>query len=108
MLFLPELSLLGAGLALFLFSLGKPGSGTIKTLALFLATVTFFVSILCINSEGTLFYSSYKVDFAALKLSRDEVGGKIQALDACLRYRSSVAQFHVYTSQLVPKEPFWA
>jgi len=63
MLFLPELSLLGAGLALFLFSLGKPGSGTIKTLALSLATVTFLVSLLCINSEGTLFYSSYKVDF---------------------------------------------
>jgi NADH-quinone oxidoreductase subunit N len=63
MLFLPELSLLGAGLTLFLFSLGKPGSGTIKNLALSLAAVTLLASILCINSEGTLFYASYKVDF---------------------------------------------
>ncbi len=63
MLFLPELSLLGAGLALFLFSLGKPGSGTIKNLVLTLATITLLASLLSINSEGTLFYASYKVDF---------------------------------------------
>ncbi len=63
MLFLPELSLLGAGLTLFLFSLGKPDSGTIKNLVLSLATVTLLASLLCINSEGTLFYASYRVDF---------------------------------------------
>lgn len=63
MLFLPELTLLGAGLTLFIFSLGKPGSGKIRNLALSLAAVTFLATMLCINSEGTLFYNSYKVDF---------------------------------------------
>lgn len=63
MLFLPELSLLGAGLTLFLFSLGKPGWTTTRNLAVSLAAITLFVSLLCVNSEGTLFYSSYKVDF---------------------------------------------
>jgi len=63
MLFLPELSLLGAGLTLFFFSLGKPGSTTTRNLAVSLAAITLFVSLLCVNSEGTLFYSSYKVDF---------------------------------------------
>jgi len=63
MLFLPELTLLGAGLTLFLFSLGKPGSGKVRTLAISFAAVTFLASMLSINSEGTLFYASYKVDF---------------------------------------------
>ncbi len=63
MIFLPELTLLGAGLTLIIFSLGKPGSGKIRNLALSLAAVTFLATMLCINSEGTLFYNSYKVDF---------------------------------------------
>ncbi|NOR25184.1 MAG: NADH-quinone oxidoreductase subunit NuoN [Desulforhopalus sp.] len=63
MLFLPELSLLGAGLILFIFSLGKPSSGKIKNVATILAAVTLFASLICIKSEGNLFYSAYQVDF---------------------------------------------
>ncbi len=63
MLFLPELSLLGAGLILFIFSLGKPSSGKIKNVATVLAAVTLIVSLICLKSEGKLFYSAYQVDF---------------------------------------------
>ncbi len=63
MLFLPELSLLGAGLILFIFSLGKPSSGKIKTVATGLAALTLVASLLCIKSEGKLFYSAYQVDY---------------------------------------------
>lgn len=63
MLFLPELSLLGAGLILFIFSLGKPSSGKIKNVATTLAALTLFASLICIKSEGNLFYSAYQVDF---------------------------------------------
>jgi len=62
MLFLPELTLLGAGLILFIFSLGEPGSGKVKTAATVLAALTFLVSLLCVNSEGTLFYEAFQVD----------------------------------------------
>ena len=63
MLFLPELTLLGAGLILFIFSLGKPSSGKIKNVAIALAALTLIASLICIKSEGELFYSAYQVDF---------------------------------------------
>ena len=63
MLFLPELTLLGAGLILFIFSLGKPASGTIKNVASGLAALTLLATLLCLKSEGQLFYSAYQVDF---------------------------------------------
>jgi len=62
MLFLPELTLLGAGLILFIFSLGKPSSGKIKNVAIALAALTLVASLICIKSEGELFYSAYQVD----------------------------------------------
>ncbi len=62
MLFLPELTLLGAGLILFIFSLGKPSSGKVKNTAIVLAAITLFFSILTLKSEGSLFYDAYKVD----------------------------------------------
>ena len=63
MLFLPELSLLGAGLILFIFSLGKPSSGKIKNVASGLAALTLVAALICVNNEGSLFYSAYQVDF---------------------------------------------
>ncbi|BHH82718.1 NADH-quinone oxidoreductase subunit N [Desulforhopalus sp. 52FAK] len=63
MLFLPELTLLGAGLVLFFLSLGQPDCGRIKTVATVLAVVTLLSVLLCLKSEGTLFYGAYKVDF---------------------------------------------
>ena len=62
MLFLPELTLLGAGLVLFFLSLGQPDSGRVKTVAIILAAVTLLACLLCLKSEGVLFYSAYKVD----------------------------------------------
>lgn len=61
--FLPELSLLGAGLILFIFSLGNPSSGKIKNVATALAALTLIASLICIRSEDNLFYSAYRVDF---------------------------------------------
>lgn len=63
MLFLPELTLLGAGLLLFIFSLGQPSDGKVKSTATILAAVIFLVSLLCLRSEGTLFYGAFQVDF---------------------------------------------
>lgn len=63
MLFLPELTLLGAGLILFTFSLGKPSSGMIKNVATVMAALTLIASLICIKSEGNLFYAAYQVDF---------------------------------------------
>ena len=62
MLFLPELTLLGAGIVLFLMSLGQPSGAKIKTAATVLSALVFLVSLLSLKSEGTLFYSAYKVD----------------------------------------------
>jgi NADH-quinone oxidoreductase subunit N len=63
MLFLPELTLLGAGLILFTFSLGKPSSGKIKNVATVMAALTLIASLICIKSEGNLFYAAYQIDF---------------------------------------------
>jgi len=63
MLFLPELTLLGAGLVFFFLSLGKPGSARIKNVAIVLSALVLLVTVLCLKSEGELFYSAYRVDF---------------------------------------------
>lgn len=62
MLFLPELTLLGSGLVLFFFSLGKPSCGKIKNVAVSLSALTLLASLLCLRSEGNLFYAAYQVD----------------------------------------------
>jgi NADH-quinone oxidoreductase subunit N len=43
--------------------LGKPSSGKIKNVAIALAALTLIASLICIKSEGDLFYSAYQVDF---------------------------------------------
>ncbi|MFW2366223.1 MAG: NADH-quinone oxidoreductase subunit N [Desulforhopalus sp.] len=63
MLFLPELTLLGAGLILFIYSLGKPSSGKVKNVAIIVASLTFLASLITVRSEGTLFFGAYQVDF---------------------------------------------
>lgn len=62
MLFLPELSLLGAGLVVFFLSLGQQSGGRAKAVAVILAAITFLATLMCLNCEGTLFYSAYKID----------------------------------------------
>ncbi len=62
MLFLPELTLLGSGLIIFLVSLGKSGSNTIKNIAVALGALTFVATLIGFNQEGYLFFKSYHVD----------------------------------------------
>ncbi len=63
MLFLPELTLLGVGLVFFFLSLGKPSSTKIKNVAIILSALVLLVTVLCLKSEGELFYSAFRVDF---------------------------------------------
>ena len=63
MLFLPELTLLGVGLVFFILSLGKPDSAKIKNVAIVLSALVLLVTVLCLKSEGELFYSAFRVDF---------------------------------------------
>ena len=62
MLFLPELTLLGAGLVLFFLGLGKPSGARVKLVATALAAVVFFTTLLSLKSNGVLFYGAYRVD----------------------------------------------
>lgn len=62
MQFLPELTLLGAGLLLFLVSLGKTDANKIKTIAIGLGAAVFTATLLSYGEQGNLFFDSYKVD----------------------------------------------
>lgn len=62
MLFLPELTLLGAGLILFLVSLGKPKATTIQSVAIGLGAVVFIAALLTVQHHGDLFFKAYRVD----------------------------------------------
>ncbi len=63
MLFLPELTLLGVGLVFFFLSLGKPSSAKVKNMAITLSALVVLVTLMCLKSEGELFYHAYRVDF---------------------------------------------
>jgi NADH-quinone oxidoreductase subunit N len=62
MLFLPELTLLGAGLLFFVFSLGAHSSETIRNVAITLCAVTLAATLAAYNASGELFYGAFKVD----------------------------------------------
>ncbi len=62
MQFLPELVVLGAGLVIFLVSLGKTDSDKIKTVALGLGTAVFAATLFSLSQQGSLFYDAYRVD----------------------------------------------
>ncbi len=62
MLFLPELTLLGAGLILFLVSLGRPDDETIINLAIGLGSATLIAALLSLHQQGDLFFKAYRVD----------------------------------------------
>lgn len=63
MLFLPELSLLGAGLVLFFLSLGTPSAARTKNTATGLAFLTLVCCLISLKSEGSLFYNAYEISF---------------------------------------------
>ena len=62
MLFLPELTLLGACLIIFLVSLGKPDSGTVKNITIGLGAATLIAALMSFDQQGDLFFKSYRVD----------------------------------------------
>ncbi len=62
MLFLPELTLLAAGLLFFLLSLGRPSGITVKNIAILLASLALLTSLLCLGQKGELFYGAYRLD----------------------------------------------
>lgn len=62
MLFLPELTLLGAGLIFFVLSLGTHSSYTIRNAAITVFAITLAAAVATISSTGELFYGAYRVD----------------------------------------------
>ncbi len=62
MQFLPELTLLGAALVMFLVSLGKTDSDKIKTIAIGLGAAVFAATLFSFGQQGSLFYDAYRVD----------------------------------------------
>lgn len=62
MQFLPELTLLGAALVIFLVGLGKTDADKIKTIAIGLGAAVFAATLFSFSQQGSLFYDAYKID----------------------------------------------
>jgi NADH-quinone oxidoreductase subunit N len=62
MQFLPELTLLGAGLIVFIISLGKTSADTTRNVAIGLGATVFVATLLSFGQTGRLFYDAYQVD----------------------------------------------
>ena len=62
MQFLPELTLLGAGLIIFMVSLGKSNAATTRNIAIGLGAAVFGAALLSYCAEGKLFFGAYQVD----------------------------------------------
>ncbi|NNK94575.1 MAG: NADH-quinone oxidoreductase subunit N, partial [Desulfobacterales bacterium] len=62
MLFLPELTLLFAGLLFFIVSLGKPDNTTVRNLSIGMGILILLSTLISLKQDGSLFYESYRVD----------------------------------------------
>ncbi|MBM9518664.1 NADH-quinone oxidoreductase subunit N [Desulforhopalus vacuolatus] len=62
MLFLPELTILGAGLALFAVSLGQFQPRTVKNITAYVLLISLVTTICSIGNNGTMFFGAFKVD----------------------------------------------
>lgn len=62
MLFLPELTLLGASLIIFIISLGKADGDTTNNIAIGLGVAIFGATVLSYSQTGKLFFNAYQVD----------------------------------------------
>jgi NADH-quinone oxidoreductase subunit N len=62
MQFLPELTLLGAGLIIFMVSLGKSNATTTRNIAIGLGAAVFGATLLSYCAEGKLFFGAYQVN----------------------------------------------
>jgi len=63
MLFLPELTLLGAGLIFFLLSLREKNGEQLHHIAVILSAVVLLAALVSLRSEGELFFKVYRVDY---------------------------------------------
>ena len=62
MQFLPELTLLGAGLIIFIVSLAKTNGDTTRNIAIGLGAAIFGATLLSYSQAGKLFFNTYQVD----------------------------------------------
>jgi NADH-quinone oxidoreductase subunit N len=62
MQFLPELTLLGAGLVVFIVSLGSAKADTTRNIAIALGAAVFAATLLSYSQTGKLFFNAYQVD----------------------------------------------
>ncbi len=62
MQFLPELTLLGASLIIFIVSLGKTNADTTRNVAIGLGAAVFVATLLSFSQTGKLFFDAYQVD----------------------------------------------
>lgn len=62
MQFLPELTLLGAGLIIFIVSLAKTNGDTTRNIAIGLGAAIFGATLLSYSQTGKLFFNTYQVD----------------------------------------------
>ncbi len=60
--FLPELSLLGAGLVIFFTCIGGKDGNTVKNIAITLGALILVSSLLAFNQRQELFFNTYRVD----------------------------------------------
>jgi NADH-quinone oxidoreductase subunit N len=63
MLFLPELTVIGAGLVFFLLSLREKNGAQLHNVAVILSAVVLLAALVALKSEGDLFYKVYRVDY---------------------------------------------
>jgi NADH-quinone oxidoreductase subunit N len=61
-LFFPELFLLLSCLVIFLLTLGKMSSSTVKNITAALTIIAFLITAGSLKLEGTLFYEAYRID----------------------------------------------
>ncbi len=62
MLFLPELTLLGACLIIFFVGIANSSTTSVKNIAIVLGAIIFGATLLSVNQEGQLFFDAYRVD----------------------------------------------
>ena len=61
-LFFPELFLLVSCLVIFLLTLGKMSSSTVRNITAALSVVAFLVCVGSLRLEGDLFFKAYRID----------------------------------------------
>ncbi|MDX2433901.1 MAG: hypothetical protein QNK14_04735, partial [Desulfobacterales bacterium] len=61
-LFLPELFLLLSCLVIFLLTLGKMSSTTVRNITAALSVITFLICTASLKLEGELFFRAYRID----------------------------------------------